>query len=367
MEIRVNAATLSEVASKAVKVVPAKSVLPITDCFLVRIGDRNELVATDLETTMVCDITTISSDAAIEFCVNAKLFTTTLKNLKDEDVTIAVDEETVSIMSKNGRFTMPRYSHEEYPVYGGDDAVSVMSISAGALMSITDKVMFAIGNDELRPVMNGVSFKALPDGALECCATDAQVLSLVSMPSAVDTEASFIVPRKALSMIKSFIPQGEVEVAVSKGVVLFESATISIYSRLVEGNYPNYKAVIPSSHVVSVDFAKSDMEEAMRIVNVFSDKMSKRIRLNILPSSINCVAQDIDYQVFAEQSVPCASTGEDKVAVNATKFVDAISALGVDVTTVRMSIVSGSAPVIMRSADESVLDHLVLVMPMLYE
>ena len=120
-----------------------------------------------------------------------------------------------------------------------------------------DMGMFAISNDELRPVMNGVSFKALPDGTLECCATDAQVLSLVSMPSAVDTESSFIVPRKALSMIKSFIPQGEVEVAVSKGVVLFESATISIYSRLVEGNYPNYKAVIPSSHIVSVDFAKS--------------------------------------------------------------------------------------------------------------
>ena len=82
--------------------------------------------------------------------------------------------------------------------------------------------------------------------------------------------------------------------AVSKGVVVFESATISIYSRLVEGNYPNYKSVIPSSHIVSVDFAKSYMEEAMRIVNVFSDKMSKRIRLNIMPSSIHCVAQDLD-------------------------------------------------------------------------
>ncbi len=298
-------------------VLSSNSSLPILDNFLFTIeGDRLTLTASDLDTTMnaVVDLTNVEGEGSV--AVPSKILLETLKLIPETPIVFAFDLENniVKFTAANGEYDSPCFAGNEYPQVQSMGDSNSFDIDAGILQRAVSKTLFATGNDELRPNMMGVLCE-LSNEYITFVATDAhKLVRFRNQAVKTDDFVSFILPKKPLMQLKTilvgFTDKVKVNYSSETNHIQFSFENITIFSRLKDGKFPNYEAVIPTNNPNKLVVSREDFLKSIRRVGIFSSQSTFQVRVSLSEEAVNITAEDVDYSNKAEEMISGVYTGE---------------------------------------------------------
>jgi DNA polymerase III subunit beta len=343
-------------------------VLPILEDFLFTIvNNQLTISATDLETSITTMIEVLS-DADGSVAIPAKILLDTLKALPSQPVTFNVSDESFSIeiTSAYGKYRLAGENGIDFPSIQTPDEEAQIAIPAATLSHGISKTIFATSSDELRPAMTGVYFQ-IDENKLTFVATDAHKLVRYAFTDIKsETAANFIVPKKALNLLKNALPQNdEVKISYNKANAFFSFANVNLVCRLIDARYPDYNAVIPIDNPNNFTANRNDFQNSMKRIAIYANKTTNQVILNVTDKSLTISAQDLDFSNEATEQLPCTLVGEPlTIGFNAKFLVEMLGIMEGD--EIRMELSTPTRAGILRPVEEADgEDILMLVMPVM--
>ncbi|MEX0813852.1 MAG: DNA polymerase III subunit beta [Chitinophagales bacterium] len=317
-------------------VISANTVLPILENFLFKIEPNKLTVfATDLETSMSSTLE-IQSEKEGLIAVPAKILLETLKTLPEQPLTFSYDEKSyaIEITSENGRYKLAGENGEDFPKIPEAENVSDIHMPASVLNNAISKTLFAVSNDDLRPAMTGVLVQLDEDG-ITFVATDAhKLVRYRRLDTKSDESGSFIVPRKALNLLKNALPNNEdavVDVSYNNSNGFFSFENIKLICRLIDAKFPDYNAVIPTNNESLLTIGRKELQDSLKRIVIFSNKTTNQVMMRIAGSDLQVSAQDLDFSNEANERLTCNFKGEDmEIGFNAKFLAEMLGILESD-------------------------------------
>lgn len=349
------------------RVINGKQALPVLDNFMFELkGYELRITASDSEHFAVAHIALQDEYAHCTFALNAKTMVTALKELPEQPLTIKVDETSCIIKYNNGHFNMPVVKVDEYPVFPALNDTAELTLSAETLKRVFSRTPSFVSNDELRPVMCGVCFDF--DEKLEVVASNGHVLIKLTEDCTHEGKGRFIMSLKTMKLSECFMGKEEESVTISHNSShsYIKFADYELYSRLIEGKYPNYNAVIPDNYTDSITFDRVEMLNSVKRVSVFSNAASQLLKFTVSGFELNIKGQDIDFSTSAEETLMIEKEGKDMFIGFKATLTQQILSVFAD-TKIRMKYMDQSRAAIFVSegTDSESSSMLVLQMPML--
>ena len=301
-------------------VLSSNNTMPILDNFLFEVtGNQLKVTATDLDCRMSATIELNNVEGEGTVAVPSKNLLETLKLMSEKPIVFLTEEEGDKVIMKftadGGEYNGHCYPGNDYP-----EALSLgdcrgFDIDASILHKAISKTLFATGTDELRPNMMGV-FCELNEDNITFVATDAHKLVRYRNNAVKTVEpTSFILPKKPLQQLKNVIAGNNgtihVEYAADNNYIRFSFDNIVLYSSLKEGNYPNYKSVIPKQNDKSFIVSRDSFLQCIRRVCIYANQSTYQIRISLNNEITNITAEDLDYSNKAHESITGIYTGDN--------------------------------------------------------
>ncbi|TKB95988.1 DNA polymerase III subunit beta [Pedobacter cryophilus] len=345
------------------------AVLPILENFLFEIKDAHLTIsATDLQTSMTTSVAVESKEGG-KIAVPSKILLDTLKTLPEQPIAFSVDDKTfaIEISAGDGKYRLSGENGEDFPKIPVVDNASSVNLPAAVLAEAINKTIFAVSNDELRPAMTGVFCQLSPQN-VTFVATDAHKLVRYRRNDAkADTATSFILPKKALNLLKSSLPSDDINVSIEYNTTsaFFKFANINLICRLIDERYPDYEAVIPQNNPNKLTLDRSLFLNCLKRVVIFANKTTHQVRLKITGSELNISSEDIDFANEAHERIGCQFDGEDmEIGFNAKFLIEMLNNLSGEEITIEMS-TPNRAGLLFPSLKDENEDILMLVMPVM--
>jgi DNA polymerase-3 subunit beta len=291
-------------------IITTNNAVPITENVLFEVSAKKlQLTATDLETTITTELELSDSDGDGEIVVPYKRVMETLKSMPDVPVIFEISEEYgIEITADESNFQLAGFDPEDFPEKPALKNASSFEIDAQILCNGITRTIFAVGaNDNIRPVLTGVLCEIQPED-ITFVGTDAHRLSrYLNKQVKTGLEASFIIPKKPLLLLKNILPgyQKPVRMDFSKEKVAFQLEGLYIVSKQIEGTYPNWKGVIPTSNNNVLTIERLPLLQKVRSVSPYASQATNQVRLKISASMVHLKAEDVDTASKAESSLPC--------------------------------------------------------------
>ncbi|MCG8576350.1 MAG: DNA polymerase III subunit beta [Flavobacteriales bacterium] len=343
--------------------------LPILDNFLFELqAGELTISASDLENTMK---TSVRPDEAKEdgrVAIPARLLLDTLKNFSNQPLSFHIDSSNfgIEISSDYGKYKLVGQNADDFPKSPEIDNPNALTISGDIISNAIEKTLFATGNDELRPVMSGV-FCQFSSDQLIFVATDAHKLVKYGRSDAgASQSADFILPKKPLNLLKQNLT-GEEEVSLSynETIARFNFGSIELTSRLIDGKYPNYEAVIPveNPNVLTVD--RLSFLNSIKRVSIFSNKTTHQVKLKVAGSELTISAEDLDFSNEAKERLTCNYAGDDmEIGFNSKFLMEMLNHINTQEVILEMS-EPNKAGILLPAENKEGEDILMLVMPVM--
>jgi DNA polymerase-3 subunit beta len=319
-------------------VVSTRTTLPILSNVLLRANaGRLELTATDLDVTISCGVEATVKKAGAS-TVPVKRFFGIVRELSNSDIELEVDDKNVcSIRSGPSFYKIHGLSADEFPPLHKFKDDKKVVLPQGTARGMIKKTAFAISTDESRYVLNGIFF-SLKDHKLTMVATDGRRLALVDeeMDVAESSQGEFIVPAKAVNELNRLLQEkGELELHYAENQASFtlkdeKGSSILIVSKLIEGNYPNYRQVIPSETKERVSLVREEFLHALRRAEIMTSEKSNSVKLSFTKNKLEITANSPEVGE-AKESLAVNYKGNDiAVAFNPKYLIDPLNALSND-------------------------------------
>jgi DNA polymerase-3 subunit beta len=370
MNFVVSSKSLLQQLVTASGVVGSNSTLPILGDFLFSIQDGElTIIGSDLESTLQVKLPVESNENG-SIAIEAKKLIEILKTFPDQPLTFTVNNEnnTISVVSESGKYKLAGHNASEFPKVPTFESNFQFKTEAGVLALAIHKTIFATGNDELRPVMSGV-FLELGGEKVNFVATDAHKLVKYSRSDIKSEDASSIIlPKKPLNVLKSIITNHESEVTISFNStnIIFSFENITMTSRLIEGKYPNYEAVIPKENPNSLTIDRNAFLNTLRRVSIFSNKTTYQVRLNIKGSELQVSAEDLDFSNEAFERLPCSYIGTDmEIGFNSKFLMEMLSNMDCENVTLNLSAPNRAGILVPTESPDENEELMMLVMPIM--
>jgi len=243
----------------------------------------------------------------------ARRLFTIIRELPSSEIAIEVDgKNAASIRSGQSFFKILGLPEEEFPPLPKFENAKVMTMRQKDLHDGLRKTAYAISTDETRYVLNGVLF-SFKENKLTLVATDGRRLAMldIELEFPRSHEAEIIVPTKAVTELQRLLKDdGEVKISVGSGQIAFDLNNTLLVSKLIEGNYPNYKQVIPSEAKERVTLERETFLNSLRRVSLLASDKSNSIKLNFSKNNIEITANTPEVGE-ARESLPVAYKGRD--------------------------------------------------------
>lgn len=371
MKFIVNSQALQKKLQALSGVINANNTLPILDDFLFELEENLlKITASDLETTLVMKLEPSMTDESGKVTIPAKLLLEFIKYLPDSPITFIVDPITlgIEILSSEGKYKLTGHNAEEYPELPLLEGTTEFDLSSQILTSGITKTVFATGNDELRPAMGGVYFDIMPD-YMTFVATDAHKLVRYRRNDAqTGISTSFIIPRKPLNVLKNLLAIEDTTVHVEYNVTnaSFSYDGVKLYSRLIEGRYPAYEAVIPRDNPNLLTVERWLFINSVKRLSPFANQSTHQVRLRISGQELLMNAEDIDYSNEGVERLACTYIGEDmEIGFNSKFLLEMVSNLDCNEISFQLSGPTRAGIVVPAHQENADEDILMLVMPVM--
>ncbi len=371
MKFSVSSSALLSLLATTGKVISNKNQLPILDYFLFELRDgRLKVTASDLETTLIGSIEVDNIEQEGVIAAPARLMLDSLKEFPEMPLTIEVNDSTweIKICWNSGVSSIPGVSGMSYPALPAlaEDKKEI-EFDVDTLVAGINKTIFATADDELRPVMNGVFINIQPE-ATTFVGTDAHKLVRYTAEAQSEVAASFILPKKPANLLKSVLLKEDdaIKVSFDNKNVIFELTSHTLVCRLIEGNYPNYNAVIPAANPNKVLIDRIELLNGIKRVAVCSNQATNLIRMDVAGNTVNLTAQDLDFSVSAKESLSCSYDGEAiTIGFKSTFLVEILA--NTETPTVQIELADSTRAGVFKPVydDKQNSDTLMLLMPMM--
>jgi DNA polymerase III subunit beta len=278
--------------------VPAKTTLPIlSNILLEATKDGIRLSGTDLD---IAVSTTVSASVDQEGAITlpARKLVEIVRELPSAAMRLtASGEQRVSIECGRSRFRLLGLPREEFPAFPTVKFEGGWRTSSKELQKLIAHVAFAASTEESRPILNGVLWELRPE-RMRMVATNGHRLARMDVPTTETqgaSQADLIVPPKALDQIRRLFDTDEtVEIARSENHLGFRTSSTQIFTRLIEGPYPNYEQVIPRENDKVATADRVALTAALRRMSIVASDQTHRIRMGFANGSCKLSVQTPD-------------------------------------------------------------------------
>jgi DNA polymerase III subunit beta len=322
-------------------------------------GGELRLAATDMELSLRASVSAqIEGDGAI--VLPGKTFVDIARLLPGDDVTIEhrPAESVVHVTAGTASYTLNTYNPEDFPRLPELDAVSTFSVERESLLETIQRVARAASRDESRPVLTGILVQ-FGGGKLVMAATDSYRLAVkeTSFNGTVpDLEA--IVPSRALQELARIAGSGdEVEIGVQENQVLFSTDGVWLTTRRIDGQFPNYRQLLPESFEHELTLPRGELLDVIRRAAVMIQRATP-LQLRFAEGELTVVARTHEVGE-SKESLPVGYTGDPlEIGFNADFLRDGLELLDSD--DVRVKLISPLRPAVIQGDGD---DFTYLVMP----
>lgn len=316
-------------------IVSARTTLPILSNVLLRAeGDHLELTATDLDVTISCSVEAkVNRPGSTTLPV--KRFFGIVRELASPMIDLEVDDKQSCIITAGpSYYKINGLAAEEFPPLPRFAEKKRVLLPQDKLRSMLRKTAFAISTDETRFVLNGIFF-SLKDHKITMVATDGRRLALVDeeVDIPVESDGEFIVPTKAINELNRLLAaSGEVDVKFTDNQAAFalkdeKGSFILIISKLIEGNYPNYRQVIPSETKERIALGREELLHALRRAEIMTSEKNNSVKLSFTSNNLSITANTPDVGE-ARESIAINYKGPNlAIAFNPVYLMDPLKAL----------------------------------------
>jgi len=316
-------------------VVSTRTTLPILSNVLMRAeGERLEFTATDLDVTITCGVEAKVTKAGASTVPVKKLFGIA-RELNGTEVELEVDDKNVcSLRSGPSFYKINGLSADEFPPLPNFKEDKKVTLPQETVKGMMRKTSFAISTDEARYVLNGIFF-SLKDHKMTMVATDGRRLALVDEEVDVSekSQGEFIVTAKAVNELNRLLQEkGEVEMKHSENQAAFtlndeKGFSVLIVTKLIEGNYPNYRQVIPAEMKERVTLPREEFLHALRRAEIMTSEKANSVKLTFGKNNLSITANAPEVGE-AKESIAINYKGKEiAVAFNPKYLIDPLNAL----------------------------------------
>jgi len=347
------------------KAVPTKSNLPIlSNVHLLAQDGRLRLSATNLDTSITTYVgVSIEEEGVIT--VPAKIFRDLISNLPEGVITITLKKGLLHVRTEDNKAELNTVAAEEYPeipVMGND--AEVLEIDSTMFADAVKSVVFAAATDTTRPIFSGV-YLSFVDGLLSVVASDGFRLSekVLTLDVPFSKTFSVVIPAKTLLEVARLIVS-EVPTKVSlddrANLVLFSNQDTVIATRILDGQFPDYKRIIPKEHALEAEISYEDLLEAVRLADVFAQEVDSSVKVHFNPEGIISVSSSSPESGKQTSSFKAAVDGDEMdISLNAKYVLDFLTNVGAD--KIRFCTQDAMSPCVFRPFDTQ--DFLHIIMP----
>lgn len=268
--------------------VPTRTTLPVLSNILVETtSDGIRLAGTDLDIS-VSTVVAAEVEGEGSITLPAKKLVEIVRELPSSGIRISSSgEQRVTLECGRAKFKLLGIPKDEFPNFPPINFDEAWRMTSGDLQKLISHVAFASSTEESRPILNGVLWE-LHEDKMRMVATNGHRLARMDIPVSGGAEkADLIVPPKALEQIRRlFGPADEIEVARGENHLGFRCGNTMVFTRLVEGPYPNYEQVIPRENDKFATVDKQTLASAIRRVGVVASDQTRRVRLSFSPNTL---------------------------------------------------------------------------------
>lgn len=331
-------------------VITTKSALPILSHVLIETQqDTLRLTATDLDIGISCVIPVdIQEQGAIT--IPAKRFNDIIRELPGEDVSITTKKNNlVTIETQNCLFKIMGLAREEFPKLPEFKDKEVITLEQEVLKQMLALTSFAASFDETRYILNGILFR-INKNILTLVATDGKRLAIIDkkINQAIDKDVSIIVPIKTIHELnRNLKDEGQVSVVLGTNQVMFGLDKVVVISRLIEGEFPDYKQVIPplSENKIKVD--RTQFLLAVKRAALLSTPDYQAVKFEVFKNKLAVSKSTPDIGESHEEVAIEYQGKEMVIGFNPNYLVDVLKNLNID--SIELELVDGEKPGVIRT------------------
>lgn len=324
--------------------VSTRSALPVLSGVMLRAANgRLELFSTDMELSIKASMETLVERDG-DVVVPARLFTDVVRNLPDDQVVVEAVETGLTVSAGRAEFALNTWVASDFPQTSTFDLDGGFCVDRHPFVDTLNKVGRAASRDETRPILTGVLMTILGD-TLKMVATDSYRLAVkeTKLEQALATEVQAIVPVKALgevARLAATMGPGELEVAIGENQALFKLADATgevwIASRLIDGQFPNYKQLLPDSFDHEVTISREAFMAAARRVALLAQKNAPlRLAFSDGRVTMKAVTQDVGH---AEESLDIDFSGDPfEIGFNPAYLIEGVDAIDDEAVVLRFT------------------------------
>ena len=357
MKLQVTQENLAKALGTVARVANTRNTLPILANVLVQtVDNRLSISATNLDIAITHRIgSKIEKTGSIT--VPARLMQDFVSSLPEGVLKLELTDNKLQITTDQYKSTINGIAADDFPVMPAISAGSTWKVAANELKSALSQVVFAASADDARPVLTGVYFHSI-GGDVLAVATDSYRLAERKLGKAKDS-VGFLVPASAAQDLLRIISDADKEVTVTHDdqQVLFQVGDITLVARLIEGNYPDYRKLIPTKFGTIAKLTRADFLNITKVSALFAREAAGSITIKVDDKkvSINAIASQLGENTA---SADAELKGSGEVTLNSRYLIDALNAFSGE--QIEFCFNGKLEPCILRSSDNPKYLHLIM-------
>ena len=362
MKFSISRETFLQPLTQVIGVVERRQTLPVLANFMLAARDgKLTITGTDMEVELISSVSAeISQDG--EITVPARKLVDIVKALPDGvTITLTVSEDKATLSAGRSRYTLATLPASEFPATDQVENIEKIVVSESSLKKMMDKTSFAMANQDVRYYLNGLLFD-FSGQQLRSIATDGHRLAVCDLaePVTISSDRQLIVPRKGVLELSRMLSEDSDEVTLGVGrnhLRLVKGDTV-FTSKLIDGRFPDYKAVIPVGADKQMLVDKSTFIHALQRAAILSNEKYRGVRLEASDGTIKIVAHNPQHEEAVEEIE--AELNFDKLAVgfNVTYLLDALMAI--DTEQVSLELIDANSSCLVSAPDSDLNRHVVM-------
>ena len=370
MDLRVEKAEFLQGLYLTQGVVEKRNTLPILANVLIdATGSDVMLTATDLEVGIrrVFRGTVVRPGS---ITVSARKLYEIVRELPSDEINVrSGDGGWVEVTAGKARYRMVSMDPKEFPSIPASQPVAkkggvVMCLASGVLAEMIEKTLFAVSTDETRLSLGGVFIESVERNQVRMVATDGHRLSVIDREvPGVEVKPGVILPRKGLVEAKRLLEgsDGEVTFSIAGNLARIERAGVELFMRLIEGEFPDYRQVIPKESKYTVRVDREALFGALRRVSILSSERSRGVKHRLQPGALEVLTANPDIGEASEEVEIDYAGAEFAIGFNARYLLDVLSVAGVT-GSIEIGLIDEVSPGRIRLGEDE--GYTYVVMPM---
>jgi DNA polymerase-3 subunit beta len=347
---------------QVVNVVERRQTLPVLANLLVAVeGGKLSLTGTDLEVEMIAR-TEVDQAEDGETTIPARKLFEIVRALPDGSrLSFSLSGDRVTVQAGRSRFTLATLPAKEFPSIDDLELVERIQVPEAGLKELIERTAFAMAQQDVRFYLNGLLFD-LRENALRCVATDGHRLALceAALPDGAKTRKQIILPRKGVLELQRLLEGGDraLELEVGRNHVRVRREDVTFTSKLIDGRFPDYEAVIPIGADKEVRMDREVLRAALQRAAILSNEKYRGVKVEVSPGQVRIVAHNPEQEEAVEEIEAQTTVDGLSIGFNVTYLLDALSALREDQVLLNLRDANSSA--LVREAGHSRSRHVVM-------